>query len=217
MRSEHQVIGMLNESETEIECYVHERHKIGECPWCDFIRVDAITDEFLRRMDSVDPPVSRLNMWSLGSSLRDSPMNRKIMQSRWHRFQAGMIRRPDWAPLFRVIEVGRRGYLHFHVITERYTRHSTVLRMWRIQTWESSNVHVSGYKGVQDPRRLTRYLLKYLSKSSSTYWWLGRFHGLGSTKRGRLSSAPCRVYGGVTCYTMSSQAYVERRDPQDRL
>ncbi len=219
MKKVHEIHGMISEDGNDITSYVHERHRIGECPWCDFIRVENITREFLDRLDRLSSPVDNLYMWSLGTSLTDTVMNRKLIQRRWHEFQKRMYRVEKWKPLFRVLEVGMRGFLHFHVIVECFCEHRAVLNMWRSLTREQSNVHVSGHRGKQDPKRLTRYLLKYLTKSSSKYSWLGRFHGMGSRTSRRVSnwdSSVCERYGGLTCYEFVTEAY-QKYDRQHKI
>ncbi len=206
---EHIVYGLIDELDDEI-VHVHERHKVGECPYCDMVRVESITREFIRRSEACEPKVSHLYLWSLGTSLTDTSMNRKLIQKRWHRFQASMHRVEKWKPLFRVMEKGRRGFLHFHVICESFCEHRVVLNVWRSLTKEKSNVHVSGHKGTQDTRRLTKYLLKYLSKESSKYWWLGRFHGMGSVKRSVAPSRQFRGSPGETSYRFNTIAYPVR-------
>jgi len=196
----HARIGFLNLDESEIVGYAHVRHRVGECRWCDFIRVNSITREFIKRMDICADKITRLNMWSLGSSLVDTPCNRKVIL-RWFRlFALAMRGVKAWRPVFRVLESGRRHFLHFHLVVPWYVDHSIVLERWRSLTGELSNVHVSGGPSYLEPKALCQYLLKYLSKSSSTYRWMGPFYGMGRERSRRVAQAALeRVYGGV-CY-----------------
>ena len=57
----HQAIGMVNDDFTEIMCYVHERHNVGKCPWCDYMRVQHITNEFLWRMENCGTKINHLH------------------------------------------------------------------------------------------------------------------------------------------------------------
>ncbi len=212
MKIHHERHGMLNEDRSEIVSYVHERHSIGECQWCDFIRVENITHEFIRRMDEVGD-VRHLYMWSLGSSLKDTDLNRRLILKRWRIFSKRMFYDKRWSPVFRILEVGRRGFLHFHVVCIRWIDHAVILRAWRALTLERSNVHVSGYKGKLEPRRLAGYLMKYLGKSSSQYRWMGAFFGKNRDTCRKVSNAPVRAiqhYGGLCYGGYDSIAVVEK-------
>jgi len=90
-----------------------------------------------------------------------------------------MLKYCDFPVVFRVLEVGKRGYLHYHFVSSGFMDHSKVLEVWRSLTGEASNVHVSGHRGRHDPKRLVGYLTKYLTKSSCEYRWCGAFYGLG--------------------------------------
>lgn len=214
MKMSHDVIAFMDEIDNSLS-YRHSRHRKGECPWCDFIRVGEVSREFLRRLNHVfglDPV--HLNMWSLGTSLRDDERgaNRRLLQRWWHEFQKHPVR--GWCPVFRIIEAGRRGFLHIHTINPGFCTHELVLHAWRRITGESSNVHVSGRKGRQDPRRLASYLLKYLSKESCTYSWCGAFlgHGDRGTRglRGAGQGLPKKFMG--TCYwTVETDPYPEKK------
>lgn len=216
MKETHNRIGLLSLDGSEIEAYAHERHKIGECPWCDFIRVENITKDFIRRLDITG--ADRLYMWSLGTSLKDTRINRKLLMRRWRDFTKRMWHCEEWNPVFRVVEVGRRGFLHIHCVTTSFTEHAIVLRTWRSLTKEKSNVHVSGYKGVLDPRRLARYLMKYLTKESSKYHWLGSFRSLGarsrSVRNGKTPNLSSLQYGGLCYGGMITEGYDGKREQQ---
>ncbi len=210
----HQVMGSIVENDgggVDI-IYHHERHRVGDCPWCDFIRVERVADEFIRRVDECGRPIPTLNMWSLGSSLKDTRTNRNVMLKRWYKFRWRMNHLKAWCPLFRVLEVGRRGYLHFHVIVGEFIAHAVVMKEWRDLTQERSNVHVSpGGDYEHDPRRLTRYLMKYLQKESSTYRWMGPLYGLGDTSRAvREVGGRELVFAGDTPYAMITDGYREK-------
>jgi len=214
MKKVHEIHAFMDEIDNSLT-YRHSRHKKGECPWCDFIRVGEVSREFLWRLDHVyGTDVPHLNMWSLGTSLKDTKSNRKLLQRWWHLLQARKLDKKGWNPVFRVVEAGRRGYLHLHVIVPTYVRHEVILYAWRSITGEGSNVHVSGQKGRQDPHRLANYLLKYLTKESSSYWWCGCFMGLGRKRRCSLRGDGQRRqvrYMGVTCYTYETEAYPEKK------
>lgn len=215
MKSVHEVHAFMDEIDGSL-VYRHERHGVGVCPWCDLLRVRNISDEFIRRIEACGVPIPSLNMWSLGSSLKDTGYNRKIMLKRWRLFQWRMRKYPDWLPLFRVIEAGRRGFLHFHVVAGHYIRHSIVLEEWRGITNEPSNVHVSGSNGHVSPTNLVRYLMKYLNKSATTYRWMGPLWGVGGTTRSGKGKGRGLRYMGVTCYSVDTRAY-EEKDPQQSI
>ncbi len=217
MKKVHEVIALMDELDEHNIKYVHERHTIGLCPWCDFIRVEAISKEFIRRLNVCSEEIRDLYMWSLGTSLSDTKMNRNLLMKRWNLFVKRMYHCEDWSPLFRVVEVGRRGFLHIHVICHKFVDHRVVLETWRSLTREKSNVHVSGHKGSLNPLRLARYLMKYLSKESSSYRWLGSFYGLGSrSRRLRSRSQGDYLYAGTTCYEFTTEGY-EVVDDQRKL
>lgn len=206
----HDVHGFIDEIDESI-VYRHERHPRGVCPHCDWKRTMNLTNEFIERLDAIEGKYDDLYMWSLGTSLVDTRANRKLLMSRWRTFTKRMYHCEDWVPLFRVVEVGRRGFLHFHVIVGRYVDHRVVLNAWRALTKEKSNVHVSGHKGRQDARRLARYLIKYMSKSSTTYRFMGPMYGLGRRTSRRIGREGSTLrYGGVTCYQYKTRGYPVR-------
>lgn len=212
MKMEHKINGLLSDDGNEIVGFAHERHKIGECPWCDYIRVEHITKEFFWRLDNCGEKINHLYMWSLGTSLKDTKYNRKILLRMWNKFTKTVQRTETWKPLFRVVEKGKRGYLHIHVVASHFCEHRIILNKWRAQTGEKSNVHVSGYRGTLDPRKLARYLMKYLTKESSAYRWLGAFYGLGKSTSRRVSTSKrsSRVrYGGEVYWSLITEGYVE--------
>ncbi len=215
MKSRHTVIAFCDEIDNELS-YDHERHAKGICPSCDFQRVVGIQREFIRRLEGSEVGIRGLFMWSLGTSLSDTGANRKLLNERWHLFTKRMYHHTDWLPLFRVLEVGRRGFLHYHVVTGLFIKHSTVLQCWRSLTKEKSNVHVSGYKGVKDPVPLIRYLLKYLTKSSSEYRWMGPLYGVGESYR-KAHSGARRRYMGHTCYEVVTDGYPDTPEEQGKL
>ena len=205
----HERIGLLSLDGSEIVGYGHLRHRVGECRWCDFIRVHSITREFIRRLDLCEDRITRLNMWSLGTSLVDNTYNRKVILHWFRLFALAMRGTRNWRPVFRVLESGRRHLLHFHVIVPWYVDHSIVLGRWRALTGELSNVHVSGGPKYLEPRFLCKYLLKYLGKVTSTYRWMGPFYGMGWERSRRVShDAPGRVYGGVCCGGYTTEEYI---------
>lgn len=218
-KSIHAIHGMISADGQDITGYVHERHSIGECPWCDFIRVQSVAKEFKRRMEECDEEIKSLNMWSLGTSLSDTPSNRKILLDWWRVFTRRLDRDTEWSPIFRVVETGRRGFLHFHVVCSRYISHAKVLRIWRSITGEASNVHVSGSPNGRNVKPLVDYLIKYLSKEGSTYRWMGSLYGLGRRRPRRITDGEREGprYGGVTCYTLDTERYGEHRRAQRHL
>lgn len=180
-RIEHETVGLYDEESGDI-VYAMVRHRVGECPYCDRVRSRRIANEFIRRLDASGLDAGRLHLWSLGSSLKDSAYNRKILTGWWRDFSKGMNKYSSWDPVFRVMESGRRGYLHFHVVIHGFVSHAVVLERWRRITGEKSNVNVSPLTG--DGGQLAGYLTKYLTKGSGetrrpgTYRWLGSFYGL---------------------------------------
>lgn len=199
MKIFHERIGLLDSDEKEIY-YAHERHKKDDhCSWCEMVRLVHIRREFLYRLENCGVPVHHLSMWSLGSSLKSTSYNRKIIIRDWHLFRARMSKLTSWVPVFRILEEGKRGYLHIHFIAISYLKHAVVMRAWRDIRGESCNVHVSGQKGKQDPLRLASYLLKYLTKEGSGYRWMGPFYGMARerSRRVRQGSDIRLHYGGI--------------------
>ncbi len=209
-KSIHQEIGFISLDECEIVGYAHQRHKKGECRWCDYMRVESITKEFIRRMEECSCHIKTLNMWSLGSSLLDTEYNRKGIMRLWHEFAWAMRSTPNWRPVFRILESGRRRLLHFHVVVPFFVDHSIVIKAWRSLTGEASNVHVSGGSYFMDPKRLCRYLMKYLSKESSNYRWMGPFYGRGRARESNIRKDNLnRKYGGETYGSYTTNNYIK--------
>lgn len=208
MKKVHEVTGFINPEGTDIVRYVHERHPVGQCAWCDFVRSRSIAREFITRLEMTIPDCENLNMWSLGTSMHDTKFNRKILVKRWAKLRNRLHKRGYSGIVFRVLECGNRGYIHIHFVAVSFIPHKVVLDAWREICGEKANVHVSGQKGAQDVKRLTRYLTKYLTKSSSDYRWCGPFYGLGKDRDRSVragSAGPSPVYGGVTYLTMTTE------------
>lgn len=178
---QHDIEGLLDEDTGEI-VYAMVRHRVGECPYCDRLRAGRIAREFIRRVDQAGLDEGRLHMWSLGCSLKDSTYNRKVITGWWREFTKGMNKYTGWRPCFRVLESGRRGYLHFHVVVYGFVSHGVVLERWRRITGERSNVNVSPMQGGAEG--IVKYLVKYITKGSGesrapgTYRWLGPMYAL---------------------------------------
>lgn len=188
MKMRHKATGFISADGSEIIEAGHERHNIGECDWCDYCRAVNIQQDFLWRLDHCGQNIHNLYMWSLGSSLHDTTFNRKTMRGHWTKFRTYFSKRGGFPVVFRVLETGRRGYLHFHFVATGFMAHAEVLAKWRSLTGEASNVHVSGQNGAQNPKALAKYLTKYLTKETSQYRWCGSFYGLGK-ERGRMVRA----------------------------
>lgn len=187
MKIEHDMLGMLDEESGEI-VYSLVRHRVGECPYCDRKRAARISYEFIDRLDVAGIPSESLHMWSLGCSLRDTSYNRVVLAA-WFRQFCEKMKRSGWLPCFRVLESGKRGYLHFHVVVSGYVEHRLVLEVWRGITGELSNVNVSTMSG--SPDQLVRYLIKYVTKTTNgggqkgAYRWLGPLYGIKVPRQGR--------------------------------
>lgn len=215
MRNYHKAIGFIDEKTGHISRYAHQRHKVGECPWCDYMRAESIAREFLRRMEVLNERMEHLNMWSLGTSLKDSPRNRDLLLRWWAQFRRTIQKRFAWSAVFRVVEVGHRGFLHIHFVCYGYLPHAEVLKVWRAATGEKSNVHVSSQKGAQDVKRLIGYLTKYLTKETTSYRWLGRFHGLSMSRSRSIGSddvdRPSDRYGGECYFGYWTEGYKKKQ------
>ena len=218
MKMTHDAVGLLSPDGNDIVMTVHSRHPVGECPWCDHCRVQDITREFLRRLDESREYIGHLYMWSLGTSLTDTVTNRKLLVTWWRVFSKRVWHLDAWRPVFRITEKGRRGFLHIHCVCTRFVKHSIILDHWRSVTGEKSNVHVSGQTGQQDPRRLAKYLMKYLTKESSSYRWCGAFYGLGRDRgHALLGNGEKLIYGGILeVYGYETEGYPVS-DPQKYL
>lgn len=178
MKVEHDIVGLLDHATGEI-VYSMVRHRVGECPYCDMLRARRIAREFLRRLDQSGLEAGGLHLWSLGCSLKDSAYNRKILGRWWRKFTEAM-KRSGWCPCFRIMEAGKRGFLHYHVVVSGFVPHALVLEKWRRITGEKSNVNVSPFVGDED--HLAGYLTKYVTKGAGDgsgcafpYSWLGPF------------------------------------------
>lgn len=212
----HETIGLLNPSTGDI-VYSLVRHRLGECPLCDRARNNRVAREFQRRLDVSGVSVSSLHMWSLGCSLRDSRSNRKVLSGWWRQFTESM-KRTGWVPCFRILEVGKRGYLHFHVVVSGFVEHAVILQKWRSITGEKSNVNVSAAAG--DSSHMVRYLTKYLSKGNGgacpgSYRWLGPLYGVPSAPpQGEVQKLQ---YMGNTCYSGPSVSEYRPRQSQRKI
>jgi len=51
MKVEHKAIGFISQETGQIVEAGHQRHKVGECAWCDKMRAWQIRREFIRRME----------------------------------------------------------------------------------------------------------------------------------------------------------------------
>lgn len=214
----HEKIAFMNVADCHDIKDVHERHSVGVCPWCDEMRVRNISDEFLRRLEVCDERIEELVMWSLGTSLKCSKYNRKILLKFWRIFSRRINRSEDWNPVFRVVETGRRGFLHIHVAVSGFASHAHICKVWRSVTGEASNVNFSRADKDRGIPTLIRYLVKYLTKEGSTYRWMGPFYGLGDRSRS-IRGAPgvVRVHCGANGLGYRVRAYAEKPPAQRKL
>ncbi len=128
-----------------------------------------------------EQPREAVIMWTIGTSLVDSPENRKILSSYWKYFRMRMNTRGKWNPIFRVVEAGSKGNrLHIHFLNVGKLLHSDVLTTWRRITREKSNVQFAKRDETAKP---VYYVMKYLTKDKSTYSILGALRKIKFEKR----------------------------------
>ncbi len=218
MKINHDCMAMLDELD-HIYSYVHQRHKKSDnCVWCELVRLRRIQNDFQFRLSHCGETVTHLSLWSLGTSLKDTPTNRKILLRWWGLFRMRMNRSKTWSPVFRVVEAGRRHLIHMHFVDIGYIDHSEVLKVWRSLTGEKSNVHVSGSGYGKDSSKLVKYLCKYLTKQTTRYAFMGPFRAI----KGILEDMEVKDrdevlhYGGV-CYGGFSSFVIERPDDHTQL
>ncbi len=128
---------------------------------------------FMKRAHNVRT-LNNISFWTLGTSLIDSKANRIAIQYLWNKFRASMNKYSNWEPVVKVVESGSIGKrLHIHFLSLNWIKHEIVLRHWRRITQERANVHV--LKIVNNVRTQLNYLIKYVSKDTGRYSWLGQF------------------------------------------
>jgi hypothetical protein len=80
----------------------------------------------------------------------------------------------SWKPIFRVLEKGKSGYLHIHVIVLKYLQHDYVRKLWSdITGIKNPNVNYQ-VRNSEKIGKAVSYLTKYLLKDGKkNYQYLG--------------------------------------------
>jgi hypothetical protein len=161
--------------------------KCGKCDPCISLRKIDLVNRFQRSDINEDP----VEMWTLGSNLEmdlyyGSKDNTWIMKEAIKTFQKRLRAalkygnsEYKWTPIYRVLEYGTSGYLHWHIITKRQnhrikvkykgTTFTGIQKLVR-KVWsdtigiENPNVNYS-YKKNYTPAMAFKYVTKYLNKS----------------------------------------------------
>lgn len=159
--------------------YVVKKHsKSARCLLCMELWTKQFYFKFFYKLDvwSQSNELNELYLWTVGTSLDDTPVNRKRINYFWTKFRARMNKYTSWEPIFKVTERGSTGRkLHIHFLSVNKITHRVVLRHWRQVVREKANVNFSGYSSVNVNKALF-YLTKYLLKDNSRYSWLGPFY-----------------------------------------
>ncbi len=158
--------------------------KAANCGICQSLWIKGLYRKFYTRKRRSGDIVEQAILWSLGSSKLDTEHERAALGDSWKRFRMWMDNYSNWKPIFRVVETGSKGgRLHIHFIATRYLDHEVVLEAWRNAIGERANVNFSYIPHSDDTSSILNYLLKYLTKETSRYSWLGAFYKAGEGEK----------------------------------
>jgi hypothetical protein len=114
-----------------------------------------------------------VTLWTLGTSLKG---DFEKLQKYWRTYTRRMNRDQQFNPIFRVHENGSKsGHSHIHFIHYGFLDHRKTVETWRSITGEKSNVNFRK-KESGDFNKALWYCLKYVTKESRNYSFLGAFY-----------------------------------------
>ena len=93
-----------------------------DCEYCIKLRAKTIIAKAMARYNQIKRPYDIITLWTVGTSLEDSPKNREIIIRYWKLFGSRLrtySKREGWAkgfqPLMNALESGSKGgKLHYH-------------------------------------------------------------------------------------------------------
>lgn len=123
--------------------------------------------------------ITRLGFGTIGTNWKDTARNRVRLSEAWQLFRKIMNKNTKWNPLFKVVEKGKKGYLHIHFLYQSYVHREFVREEWsRITKITKPHVWLQEVHFKYDNIvRTLWYVTKYVTKEASAYSWLGDFYG----------------------------------------
>lgn len=156
-------------------------------------------DRFNRAYPNLNPLKSRkFKMWTLGTNFNEikivgsdvfekerSDFSR--LAKSWKNFRKKLNQHRKRSPnifsgkfIFYVFETGKAGYHHIHLIADGFLPHYYIRKLWSDSTGiENPNVQFS--KKEHTMIYAVNYLLKYMIKEGSRYYWLSDLYKAGAT------------------------------------
>lgn len=175
-----------------------------DCEYCVTKRRKTIIAKAMDRYKSIMRPRDKLILWTVGTSLSDSPGNRlkiarywKLLGSRMRTYSSRG--KTNFSPLMNALEKGTRGgKLHYHFIARSFMSQSFLKKQWRNITGEKSNVNFKAKKRVYGRTAIKAfaYLAKYCSKDGLPYYWMGDLLKVKVDKW--ISSRTCKIFFSLT-------------------
>ncbi len=169
-----------------IEYYVYKR--CNACYYCDRYNSKKMIARIMARVEKLK--VSQVFLWTFGTNWKDTKENRLKLSQAWNKltsYLSNYFKRPKnlkivwrYKPLFKVIEVGKNGYLHIHAIFEAPIEYFFVKARWaHYVKIDNPNVNFNADQSKEVIKAMS-YVAKYVAKGigkSRNWSFMGRFYG----------------------------------------
>lgn len=173
-----------------ITSYCNSSHEIEfdmrcrKCVPCFHHKKRMWVAKLIDRFDQNCSNVKQVYLWTLGTNWGWSDDNMGRLKRAWVLFrkrvninQKRRVWRGRWKPLVYVIEEGKAGFLHIHVVVHGRLDQSVGRALWS----ELTGIEEPNF-GYSPPKRRSPiagmiYLAKYLSKGIYNWYWLGDMRG----------------------------------------
>lgn len=120
--------------------------KYRSCEGCGNWYVKKWLSQAYKRFNQNCLDVSKVIMWTFGTSMPDNYTNREVIRGYWRTFCQRIFQQAkrdkfDWHPLLYVVEAGKNGFLHIHAILTTTLDQTLAKDKWRKISGEKSNVN----------------------------------------------------------------------------
>ncbi len=195
----------------------------ADCEYCVTKRRKTIIAKAMDRYKKIIRSQDKLVLWTVGTSLSDSPDNRLKVTRYWKLFGSRMRTystrgKLSFSPLMNALEKGTKGgKLHYHFIARSYMSQEFLKDQWRNITGEESNVNFNAKKKVYGRTAIKAfaYLAKYCAKDGLPYYWMGDLLKAKGTPY--IPKNDCLVYFAMTMdegwHSMSQTELPDFPDP----
>lgn len=137
----------------------------------------------MTRWESIRKKPRILKLWTFGTNLDDTEVNRRIIVEWWKIFREEVrnytgVRKKRLKVQIWALEAGTLAKkLHIHCLVFGYSYQPVMRKIWASVTGiDNPNVNYAQQrKRTQDPEQAVKYIVKYVAKEGAKYYWGDQF------------------------------------------